>query len=585
VGLCVVLLAPLTSVVVEHLRFATAGVAYSTARQAADTAVASALAQILTDPALAYGQQGDPTLDVFCRDGHGVVTFNPLTAETLGIGLSMNNLNGTAQPAQGIAGQVPANAILLVGAGWSGPTRLETKVIVHLPPFSFAIAANSDIHSRGGLVVGQAPPGVSLSQALLNPALLLAADIDSNSAARDALSLGLRSYIAGNAQAVGNISLGSQSTVRGNLLPGSNAVTLPQVNLQQFDTTGQPGLTALGSTSAGGTVSGFVRADGDLTLTGPLTLNNAVVYVAGKLQAPLGVQGTGALIVQSDATLGSTNLGASGQVALLSGGDVTINGTGAGAAFRGLVYTSGALACSQMTLQGVFVANNPTTSNVQMDHINILFDPSMENFAFPVASGATTTLPGYNYYQTPAGLSGYALNMWIPFNADLSNVLDAQGNLLPDSQLLSQLSYGIAFNTGQAPLYTAAAAHDWGSAGTTLYGNAKATNSGSRFWNLYRDDADIRAHGWDEMMVGADTRQELNNFILANDHTARQSMLDSGWADTQQTFLANLKQLLQPYIGLQRSYRISGGVEQFTFDLNKFIAPADRARVMLWRQL
>lgn len=88
-----------------------------------------------------------------------------------------------------------------------------------------------------------------------------------------------------------------------------------------------------------------------------LNLNGGVLYVDGDVTVSKGVTGYGALFATGKIKVsGGSNLGSDSLCALVAGGDLTISGAGADKTqFRGLVYSYGELAVSDVTIVGSLV--------------------------------------------------------------------------------------------------------------------------------------------------------------------------------------------------------------------------------------
>ena len=70
-----------------------------------------------------------------------------------------------------------------------------------------------------------------------------------------------------------------------------------------LDPAGELGVTPIGSTLSGGALSGIQRSSGNLTITGGITLDGALLYVPGNLVLRGGLHGTGAIVVAGSASV------------------------------------------------------------------------------------------------------------------------------------------------------------------------------------------------------------------------------------------------------------------------------------------
>jgi hypothetical protein len=582
VALAALVVCPLLVNSVANLSFTMRSMQQTLASNSAESAVAAAIDRVLRDTALDFGKTRSGQNLVISRllGARGEATFDPAEASRQGVGLSVNNLGAVAQVAQGLPGlTVPADSLFIVGAGWYGGETAQSVAILRLPPFDYALAANSAVRSDLGMLIGSLPAGQSAASLWQNPALLLPASIASNDNAADALFLGGNSYVAGNARAVGGIRFSPAARVRGVVLPTSAVLPLPAIALDKLDPLGTTGLQTWSGTMNSPSVLGVVRCAGPLQVDGDLTLDNGVLFVKGNLTVTGSMHGRGAVMVDGNANInGAATLAATDQTALVTSGDVTLSG----GEFRGLVYTGGSMRANQVTMQGLFIANNPAASTVQLDQSAMIYDPSQQKISFTLTPPSTGA-PTYNNYAADMAVPDlypghpYTLNIYASFK--LSDVIQ-NGAIASDSQLLSLAQFNVEVPYGAGmPLSAATVARmpPGYVLGATLTGPGQQTP-----WQVVHSQADMTSKGLNLMLSQFWDQPSAENWILQNDPQDA-ATLHQAWLNTEAQWLAQLKAQLQPYVA-RSQVGPAGASTTFTLDINEFIAPADRARLMLWRK-
>jgi hypothetical protein len=597
VGLAVLVATTLAGAGVFQLSLAAMQSNQTSARQAAESAAAAALSTVLADSAMKWGRPGTGD-SITCQFGtaSASLTFDATVATHNGIPQSVNNFQQPSLQAPDVPSEtIPANNVWVAGVGTSDNCRTVVINVLTFPQFPYPIAANSAIDSAGGLLVGCAPSGMTAAQLAIDPSKLLAATVDSNQTSATAISLGSGSYVAGDVRASGGIQLGPNSHVGGSLLQNASAVALPTIDITQLD----PALTQLNVPApAGNPLSGFNRTAGDYNVSGPLTLNNGVLYVEGNLTVSGGIQGTGAVFVTGTTTInGPTQIATTAQMALVSRGDITLNATaGQSAYFRGLVYTEGTLHASQIVLDGTFVANNASTAQVQMNDTTVLYEPQMSTQSFSVYSNGTSGAGGGIFYNS----AGQALSWQLPYefnfdlmfagNNDPSNLIH-NGQVIPDSQLqqlmasseeLYMVSPTYAASIGAQPpqLWNAMASQ---LASLSVYGYG---SSGSMH---ITSPSQLSTPGLQNACIHFSSEAAMERWVLTNypnppGETA--AHFEQMWNQAMQDAVAQARQKLQAFINNPALLQPQpAGNQTFTFDLNQFIKPADRARLALWKQL
>ncbi|MHB2018777.1 MAG: hypothetical protein ACYCW6_17650, partial [Candidatus Xenobia bacterium] len=363
VGLCATLAFALTSSSVFQLSVSNQVTASTQARQLAERAITATISKLMMDQK--FGQKGESML-VPAPPGSpanwgGFVYFNGGSPVPAGMPYSVNNLtvNGSVP---GFNNRIiPPGVAQIVGCGVVGSAVVSTETLVYLPRCPFVISSSGPIQSSGGLVVAaDEEPTLAQIMADVQNGNLLPGSIVSNGNGSPAITLGPQVDIEGNVQTCGTVQLdpGGGTLVGGAVKQNADAVAIPNIDLTAFDPKVQqrPGVAPVSTgTVPGGALTGFNRG------MGPITLNNAVLYVQGSVTIQGGLTGTGAVIATQDVTLeGGANLSAANQCAILCNGNLTITGPGQSGAFQGLVYTQGNFSAQHITLVGTFIANGLT---------------------------------------------------------------------------------------------------------------------------------------------------------------------------------------------------------------------------------
>lgn len=283
-----------------------------------------------------------------------------------------NNLLGTGS-AEGWGGRVvPPESLHLVAQATEGGVSRIVEAVYFVPAFPYAVASASPIRSDGTVLVGSveskddASDGVDAGE--LGPA-----DLFSNASGAAAVALSPGSEVKGNVGAVGEVALNG-AVVAGDVDGGRDAVPLPKINVQRHDPRGLTGtneLSRLAPEEIPRALEGLNRHQGDLELTGPLELDNAVLFVDGDFvlrrgsSSQGGLRGYGALIVNGETRIeGASDFAHANGLALLSEGDLVIQGDGLDDSyFQGMLYSNGSVATKNVTILGGIISNSEGDSD------------------------------------------------------------------------------------------------------------------------------------------------------------------------------------------------------------------------------
>ncbi|MHB2017359.1 MAG: hypothetical protein ACYCW6_10475, partial [Candidatus Xenobia bacterium] len=343
------------------------------------SAVQQAMAQLLGN----LNWQGDVQVHDGTTDAIGRLTFNPAA----GVPFSTNNSQGN-QPTGYDNHIVPTHMVELIGQGISNGATRTVDALVYIPNFAVSITSTGKVvlHDTTVASVPQstdvsmdASGNVSVPADKLGPG-----DLSTNDGEDGAVTLDAQTLVTGNVQAVGSV-VPNGATIEGEVRYPWQASTLPQFDPTQYDPAKGQMLNYQkfdGSQGPVGTQNlvGVARAANGLTVNGDITLDNALLYVAGPLVVSGGLKGNGAVVVTGTTTInGGTNLTSNDTVALLSVGDVQLNGTSRQQnQFNGMVYTQGNFTATNVTIVGSFIADGAGsgTGNVTLTGCNAYYTQS-----------------------------------------------------------------------------------------------------------------------------------------------------------------------------------------------------------------
>ncbi len=360
---------------------------------AAEAVVNLAIAELLQPGGQDFGKDRHPVVNWTAHDGHssGRLSFDPLVEPEA---WSTNNL-GVDVPVAGCpgTGEVPPGSLQLLGVGRQGGVRVALHVLLHVPPFPYAVASSGRFTSEGGLLVAQLPrdsdPAL-LGQVPLDLARLDPGNLASSLSQPDSISLQQGDEVLGDVESSGGIALNG-ARVWGEQRQHTDVTRLPLLDVESY--LGQVpeaiATTLVEGSNQPSTLEGFYQAGTHaqpvrLTFPQGLELKNAVLAIHGDVTVQgQGLRGRGALFCTGRLTVeGGAQLAADNQVAVLAGGDVTLSGAGADHGFQGLIYTGGRLEASRMSLTGCLLANGgsqPERGSVKLDRAQVAATP-VEDF-------------------------------------------------------------------------------------------------------------------------------------------------------------------------------------------------------------
>lgn len=346
-GLALILGLTLSSASISFLHRSGRGVSDVRVRAAADACVAELASLVVADGEFGIAGTPEETLQLFFQDSEAHLTFNSEIAESLDIPRSTSNRYGL-EPATGPTGEIiPPHTVQAFCLGSSGDREVLFEVVLSAPEFPYVIASSGPIESSGALVVGSAESALEAEEdTLLATAIVSNGDV----------TIGGQAELYGDLTAAGRITLAESVTLRGETRPQSAALVMEDLDIAEL----RPEETVPLDTTFAPELTGSVHHNGpNLTISGGLTLDDAVLYVNGDARIIGGVRGKGAIVVNGSLTIeGSSSLAAEDQLALVVQNDLTITGTSRDSSFfQGLIYTEGDFYSEDVTLMGAFVAN------------------------------------------------------------------------------------------------------------------------------------------------------------------------------------------------------------------------------------
>lgn len=242
-------------------------------------------------------------------------------------------------------------------------------------PFPYVVASSGAFTSNGSLLLG---------------ALRSLSDLEDGLAPDDLVKGSLLTNagltISGPADVIGDLKTASTASLtgvnqrQGKLTENAKPEDIPQIRLADYDPAGKPEIieyTRAPSPSVKLELSGLARSRVNVVLNEGLNLNGGVLYVDGDLTIAKGVTGYGAVFATGKMKVtGGSDLGSDSLCALVAGGDLSIRGAGADKTqFRGLVYSNGELAVSDVTIVGSLVGASAGARPMTVERANLVYDP------------------------------------------------------------------------------------------------------------------------------------------------------------------------------------------------------------------
>lgn len=369
----------LAAMSVTHLRLGTVRDQGETLRNRACSLVALALGRVMEDPE--FGTRGE---SVSLPDG------SRLSFDSGSTVYSTNNIGGTGAVTGWNGRLVPKEAIHLVARVEQNGVARQVEALYGVPAFPYAVAAAVPVLTEGAVTIGAVENLEDVNTLDLDQ--LLPADLVTNSNADPAVRLSPRAVVTGDLAAVGTIELAPGATVRGQVRRTVSESDLPAFDIGRFD----PGaVTAALRIGPNGHVTsqltGLVRHSGDLTLSGPLELDNGVLFVDGDLRLNLdsrgrgGLHGVGAVVTTGRAEIyGGSRFSSENGLALVSRGGVSLHGDARESSyFQGLLYSEGPFLAENLTLLGSLIVRSQESEPVVLRDAVTLHHPELTTIEIP----------------------------------------------------------------------------------------------------------------------------------------------------------------------------------------------------------
>lgn len=389
---------------ISHMQLTSQRLNGEIASNRASSLVDRALSRILADPE--YGTRAE--------------SLNPqegsrLTFEQNGERVySTNNVRGRSAVVGWNDRVVPREGVHLVSEVEVAGARRRVEAIFAVPAYPYAVASTVPVITQGTLTVGavESPADIAFLEERMLPG-----DLVSNSPDSPAVVLGSEAVISGDLRAVGEIQVDQGATVMGVVRSGAEPAAVPRMELSRYEPgEGTVQLDLGGATEVPYPLTGLFRHRGSLELSGPLTLDNGLLFVDGDLTVRLdsrgrgGLQGRGALVATGSVTIhGGSQFQEDSGVALLSGGDVRLLGGGRlSSFFQGLIYSRGSVEASDVTLLGSLIVDSGPGGAVTLRDARTIHLDEMTSFEVPeplltgvteAAQVVTPTIVMENNYQ------------------------------------------------------------------------------------------------------------------------------------------------------------------------------------------
>lgn len=395
----------------HHLNASTRISNAQVAKDLAESALAKAIERIQEREASGgtpdYGVGGTETISIDTpgapEGAVGIVSFDQsfLDVQDFRLERSLNNLSSdTAVPA-GNGRVVPAEAVYLAAYGVCNGVERRVEAVLHVPRFPYSVASQGSIRGTDLLIAGIKEGAVIPRSGTPDPQDLTPGHLVTNSeAGTSALALRGQNLVKGDLQSASGVDLSAGNTkVEGETRTFAGSVTLPDVDVTSYapDPDDPATNTSLSSLENNLRLEGTYLYDNPgtpLTVTGGLTLDGGVLYVNGDLVVLGGISGEGAVIATGSIEVrGGGSLSTDNLAALVAMGDISIDGqasTPASAMFEGLIYTEGNLRAENLTLVGVFVANNEGAEQTELRNVKVYEKPEHADISFTT----TTTVTG-----------------------------------------------------------------------------------------------------------------------------------------------------------------------------------------------
>lgn len=373
---------------ISQLRLAEASTRQEHARNLAEAALSRAIAELArTD--FAFGRNTDDRIDVTVDglpDAIGTVTFNKGEAG-FSQGYSLRNLDSDSETTGAKNHPVPGRTVHLVARGKVGNSEQWMECLYYRPPFPDGLAATGPVDAKGLFLTGvqediayQGGDPNSIPPEKFRPANLFSNASAGFNSGEPAVKIGPACDIRGSVGAVGSVSVDPDAAVRDEVLPGSEARAVPDMDLPLL--AGEIRQNAVNVPGGGAVIldeNWYAKSDGPLNISS-LDLNGTALTVNGDLTVNGPITGSGIIIVNGDVNItdGRSEVTTTEQVAIGCSGDFNLSANSPeGNYFQGIVYCEGDLDAHDITVFGAMIVNgqSPARGSAKLDNVRFVQSP------------------------------------------------------------------------------------------------------------------------------------------------------------------------------------------------------------------
>lgn len=412
---------------VSHLKMVSASNNADHARNLAEAALSSALAELAKGD-FQFGKDKNDRIAISVADlpgSLGVVSFNKHDSGFTDR-YSTFNLDGD-QSVPGAAGrQVPVRTVHLIARGKVGESESWVECLYYKPPFPDGLVSTGPVVAkslylagvrRGGAYSGGEPGSIDPEESV--PANLFTNATDG--AGAQAVRLQQNCRIQGSVGASGSVILDVSSVVDNEVLPNSQPRAIPEIDIVERMEALRPNAVVIPSSGRHVTLEAnwFAQATSGLNVSGDLSLNGSVLLVDGDLTVGGAILGTGIILVDGKVTIldGHTSVISSDQVAIACTKNFLLQADKPeGNYFQGLVYCEGDLTAKDITVVGATVVNGQGGAQgaVSLDNVRFVQSPGSTSLELisPVGdpAGAQSWAVSLNLKPDPSGEAGAFLS-------------------------------------------------------------------------------------------------------------------------------------------------------------------------------
>lgn len=377
----------------------------SVALSEAEAGLAEVLYQITRDeniegdgnqenPKITWGLNGETVQGTITPGMQPDEAYHVVTFDT-GSSYPYSTNNTTLDNDSGYDGRVVPDGMLhIISTGYCKGQYRTIECVVEKPPFPFGLATS-------GLIDSETPMRVlgTSSQAGYSPGeedrpghLLCNSPEGVKIGTRD----GFSTEISGFVKSSGPVDIEQPAVVRGGVQSFAEGTDLVDIDIQDFDLAGEPGVvTIVDSTyNEDQVLDVMYRYSGSgLRYAGDVELQQAMLYIDGDLTIDGELKGEGLIVVTGNVRLNSgTELRGSDKMALIAGGNVVVDGevdsAGNSNYFSGLVYTEGNLNAKNITIVGNAVVNSPdpTRGNAILENVTMISNEETGDMTLTITS-------------------------------------------------------------------------------------------------------------------------------------------------------------------------------------------------------